>query len=504
MHIIILFICFICFPNHVCCCLRCRTDMAFVTLTSELAVTAICSGFLSAEAGTLIASLAPSSEDIIWKNVTISHDSRYLRSWFWGLVYLVVGLCWGVLLSFLSTVGAASGEVLVKWGVDPHGFLFLLIMRYLPVTLQLGILALVPILIQFTGTQFEGLQSNSALQSVIFSRYFLFQLMNIFVTIGSVSVFTFFNQYSASDIPSLLVETFPQVGAYFIEFILIKTMFGLAWELSRAWPCIQMLFARCYTDRRQWTKRSMQSAYLNCPELLYGWVYPSVLSVMVIAMTYAVVTPFVSIFSCLFFVVAEVVYKNNALYVYHTFADSGGTMWNAVVRRMVAGLVFSHVLLACYMLAKGAYWQQAVFWVLVFVDILFLDYCHRMYERPSTVVPLGVASMKDQADARREDRTCQFSYQVFEQPALRMEAVVEEPFDPLASHPLSIADEVLPPLGSSNQRGDGRSPMTPGSSSDCDLPQPSPESPRFRSRGGRGPLRSGTGDADRENGDWVE
>jgi hypothetical protein len=357
------------------------------------------------------------------------------------------------LVSFLATIGAASGQVLVQWGVDKQGWLYILVMQYLPVTLQLGLLALIPVIIQFTGTQFEGLQSNSELQKIIFSRYFLFQIVNIFVTIGAVSFFSFYAQYQFSDIPDLLVDTFPQVGAYFIEFIMIKTMFGLLWELSRAWPCIQMLFARCCTDRRQWTKRSMQSAYLNCPELLYGWVYPSVLSVIVISMTYSVVTPLVSVFSFIFFVIAEVVYKNNALYVYHSFADSGGTMFNAVFNRIVAGLVFSHVLLASYMLYKRAFWQQGVYWVLIFLDIVFWDHCSKMYERPSAVVPLGVASFKDQADSQRPDRRCQFSNQAFEQPALRMDAVVEEPFDPAASHPMSIADETLPPLVGDSIRG---------------------------------------------------
>jgi hypothetical protein len=81
------------------------------------------------------------------------------------------------------------------------------------------------------------------------------------------------------------------------EFIMVKTMFGLPWELSRAWAGFQMAWAWILTDKRQWTARSQRAAYLNYPELLFGWVYPSLLSVIAISMAYQVVTPLVTVFA---------------------------------------------------------------------------------------------------------------------------------------------------------------------------------------------------------------
>ena len=149
--------------------------MAYVTTTSELATTALCSSFLTHEAGMLSASLAAEPHDLIWKNVTVSKKTRRLRSWIAGFCYLIIGLLWSAIVAFLATVAKASGELLVKWGMDPSSFLFTLIMRYLPITLQLGLLALIPIICQFTAANLEGLQSNHVVQGVIFGRYFLFQ-----------------------------------------------------------------------------------------------------------------------------------------------------------------------------------------------------------------------------------------------------------------------------------------------------------------------------------------
>ena len=71
----------------------------------------------------------------------------------------------------------------------------------------------------------------------------------------------------------------PQVGSYFIEFIIIKTLFGLLFELARVWPAMQWWFATMFSDKGRWTIRSMRDAFLCHPEFLYGWIYPSIMSV---------------------------------------------------------------------------------------------------------------------------------------------------------------------------------------------------------------------------------
>jgi len=106
--------------------------------------------------------------------------------------------------------------VLAAGGFDSHSAAFDLVVDYLPLTLQLGLLALVPVIVQFTATFLEGSKSLVEVQKIIYQRYFFFQMVNVFVTIGTVSIFTFISDYSAADIPSLLVDSFPRIGGYFI------------------------------------------------------------------------------------------------------------------------------------------------------------------------------------------------------------------------------------------------------------------------------------------------
>ena len=46
-----------------------------------------------------------------------------------------------------------------------------------------------------------------------------------------------------------------------------------------------------------------------------GWIYPSVMSVLVFLLCYMVITPILSVFALVFFVVAEIVYTHQLLYV---------------------------------------------------------------------------------------------------------------------------------------------------------------------------------------------
>ena len=189
------------------------------------------------------------------------------------------------------------------------------------------------------------------------------------------------------------------VGAYFIEFIIIKLFFGLFWELSRAWPALQYLVAHAFGSPKTWTKRSLREAFMSFPEWLFGWVYPSLLSVVIICFTYSVITPMVSVFSLAFFLAAEVVYKNQALYVYVNATEGGGYHWNAVVRRLMCGLIFSHVLLAGYLAVNKCNTQWTVMVFLIIADILFMLYCYYAYEQNIWTVGLETAAEKDRFGA---------------------------------------------------------------------------------------------------------
>ena len=71
----------------------------------------------------------------------------------------------------------------------------------------------------------------------------------------------------------------------------------------------------------------------------YGWEFPTLLLVIVIVFTYAVICPVILPVGMLYFVGALIVYKKQVLYVYTPIYESGGTLFADAVQRTLFGLV---------------------------------------------------------------------------------------------------------------------------------------------------------------------
>ncbi|CAN0251278.1 unnamed protein product, partial [Ectocarpus sp. 13 AM-2016] len=71
-------------------------------------------------------------------------------------------------------------------------------------------------------------------------------------------------------------------------------------------------------------------------------VYPTLLLVLVVCFVYAVISPFIMPAGALFFALAYLVYKYQALYVYVPKYESGGVFWFRSVSRLVEAIRAFH------------------------------------------------------------------------------------------------------------------------------------------------------------------
>lgn len=425
------------------------SNVAFVTMTSEFWATMLAHGpdlTLRQIPGAnpfgltmLNTGPAPDYRDIIWPNVTLTRNTVILRRTATTAGWVLFAVLWSSVIVVVTALGTSSA-VLHYVELNDSGRTVALIHEYLPSILQLGLLALIPVLVQFVAVQYEGYKSQTEVQAVILSRYFMFQIANIFLTVSAGSFASYIRTIlnHPNDLATKLAEAFPTVGAYFIEFIVIKLLFGLSWELSRFWPATQYLLAHFFTDKRKWTERSLRNAFSTYPSLLYGWVYPSILGVIVVTFLYSVITPMVSVFALAFFIVAELVFKNQVLYVYISKSESGGLLWHLVFDRIMGGLVFSHMVLFAYIYLIATSWGLPFFVACIIIaDFVFWSRCHAAYTRHSASIPLELAAEKDRQRVMQRRNSGRdevlFDIDQYEQPALVPGAVEPIPFDPTLS-----------------------------------------------------------------------
>ena len=220
---------------------------------------------------------------------------------------------------------------------------------YLPVVALLGLILLLPLIFQWVATSYEKRKTFSGVQSSIIGRYFYyqvitsrvsrsprmpslykrlsfdmlsrstsilsFQLANIYITVTAGALWT-----SAADIINnpqkllvILGQTFPKLAGYFISLLITKTLVGLPTTLLRVGALSRLIFLRgCF--REKWlTERELKEVVFRKLPLQYGWEYPTLFLVIIICFNYACITPVVLPAGAVYFFIALLVYKKQAM-----------------------------------------------------------------------------------------------------------------------------------------------------------------------------------------------
>ena len=168
---------------------------------------------------------------------------------------------------------------------------------------------------------------ESEIQNAIMARYFYYQLVNIYVTVG----------FGVDDIvvqitkiiqdPHLLIvilgQTVPSVSLYFASLVIVKIFVVVPIEMIRFWQLSTILSMTYIMDKRKCTRRDLRTGAFYSWPMLYGWIYPQLMMVLMIQVTYACIAPFLMPLCTVFFMFSYTMYKYQLLYVYINTDQSG-------------------------------------------------------------------------------------------------------------------------------------------------------------------------------------
>ena len=133
--------------------------------------------------------------------------------------------------------------------------------NYLAVALLLVLLSLLPIIFDLIARSYEGLKLESEIQNSIMTRYFYYQLANVFVSVGLGSLANSLHQIieNPSSILSILGTSLPSLSIYFTNLLIVKTFTAVPLELLRVWPLLQILSVKMCLDRNKCTIRELKT-----------------------------------------------------------------------------------------------------------------------------------------------------------------------------------------------------------------------------------------------------
>jgi len=190
----------------------------------------------------------------------------------------------------------------------------------------------------------QGLYTNSRISRSVMSKYFVFQVFNIFLIYSIAgSIFGVLNEImnNPTIVVSLLATSLPKQYVFFVNYIMILSLSGHTMNLWRPGPLIVRWIKHkflCKTPRE--FREAQFAGFFN-----YEVAYATHLLVLLILLTYSTLAPFILIWGTLYFGMAYISQKYNIVYVFEPKYESGGLHWPLVFNRVCVGLIIYQLVL---------------------------------------------------------------------------------------------------------------------------------------------------------------
>lgn len=350
---------------------------------------------------------APPPSDLAWRNVASAASAVELREQIADLsLWLVAMLFFPIVLFFQAMSNLKEIARIIKplqpfVKNDKYEYLRTLVTGYVPVVLLLGLLAIVPIGLDFLAMNYVGHKSHAAVERYITSRHLYFQLLTLLVTVlgGSLaSVLKDFIQHPTS-LLNLLGQSLPNISAYFLQTVIVKTLFSLPFELSRPIP----YFSTSATRKYHRLVKQQQATYRPLPpDFRIGYQVPSILMVALIGTLYAPIAPIIIFAAFIYFAFAIPIFARQFLFVYVSTHEAGALyLWPFLTFFVSLALIITHCTLISYIIILNGVRQASFLAPLPFATFIFYRRLVNLYERPARVVDRESAVANHLYDANR-------------------------------------------------------------------------------------------------------
>jgi hypothetical protein len=388
------------------------TDKAFVVMKTFTAATIAIQSMHSSKPGAMQVVPAPEPRDILWENIYVSKGATRTRSILGELLVILIISFYVIPVALVSLLVSESALVSSSprlAQLDSATALFSSAIALVQPLCIVALQQLLPPLFMAIG-QLEGLVSFSDVQMRAFSRYFLFQVVNIFlVTTIAGSIFDTIaiiveNPEAAFE---MLGNSLPRMSSFFITFVTIKAFLGLGLELVRTMSLIQATVR--YFIAPNVTLRTARSVIAGMRAIDDpGWfpfhkILAQDMLVVVISVVFSVVAPLVLFPCALFCLFSRIMWTHHHLYVYESVFESGGMFWPKIFRRFIFGLIIAQMTITGQFILKEARHEAYATIALMFMTYFFLRSTRARYDPTSSTLPLEVATVMDISISQEEE-----------------------------------------------------------------------------------------------------
>eukprot|EP00051_Salpingoeca_urceolata_P019697 m.290607 g.290607 ORF g.290607 m.290607 type:complete len:786 (-) comp19469_c2_seq2:178-2535(-) len=360
----------------------------------------------------------PEPRDVHWENLK-------LPAWNVSVRQIVVFALVGLLLVFytvpvafvasLTTLEALSEslpflESVADSSPAVKGFLE----GFLPTLALLLFMSLIPTVLHIIAS-LRGFPSHSAIEFESLKLHFIFVVQVFFVSLIAGAAFDAVSDIidDPSSIVTLLGESIPRTGVFFINYIILLAMVGHVVRLINPGPLfiglLKLLLAKT-DEERALAKKS--------PAFPYFFFAPIVIFAVLVGLTYSTIAPLMLPFACWFCTVGYVVYRYNFYWVFEPSFETGGKMWPIIFDRLMAGVFIYEATVAGALAVKKAKYEAPLLIPLLVFTWQFWGHTNTLFKERVDHLPREdvVELAKTRADRDRKDLLT-----AFKQPSLLAE-----------------------------------------------------------------------------------
>ncbi|KAI9198694.1 hypothetical protein LWI28_020695 [Acer negundo] len=347
---------------------------------------------------------APEPRDVYWDNLAIPYVSLSVRRLIMGVSFFFLTFFFIIPIAFVQTLASITGIEKRAPFLKPIieiKIIKSIVQGFLPgIALKLFLIFLPSILMIMS--KFEGFTSISSLERRSASRYYIFNLVNVFL--GSIITGSAFDQLnsflnqSANDIPKTIGVAIPSKATFFITYIMVDGWAGIAGEILMLKPLIMYHLKNFFLVK---TEKDREEA-MDAGSLGFNTGEPRIQLYFLLGLVYSTVTPLLLPFILVFFAFAYVVFRHQIINVYNQEYESGAAFWPDVHKRILIALIISQLLLMGLMSTKEAAQSTPFLIALPVLTIWFYYFTQGRYEPAFIRYPLQEAMMKDTLERARE------------------------------------------------------------------------------------------------------
>lgn len=294
--------------------------------------------------------LEVSPPDVIWGNLGLNPYEKRIRVVISYSATAALIIFWSIPVAFVGIISNIEGlcvrESWLAWLCKLPRPVIGIIQGILPPVLLAVLMMLLPIVLRLLG-RFEGIPTRTGLELSLMTRYFIFQVVHSFLIVTlSSGIFAALPSLlsNPSSIPGLLAQYLPQASTFFLTYILLQGLSGVAGGFLSA-VALVLYYVKLFLLGS--TPRSVYNIKYAQTTVAWGTLFPSITLLVVITFAYSIISPVINGLACFTFFLFYLLYKYLFLYQYTQppSADTGGLFFPKAIQHVFVGMYIQQLCL---------------------------------------------------------------------------------------------------------------------------------------------------------------